>query len=84
MPECALHSRFIRRTEAEQQKIGRCYRCIKSCKPAEIPYCITQALVSAVQGDTEHGLVFCGSNVGKIDKISTVHEVVEDLMYLEA
>lgn len=84
MPGRALHNTFIRQTEAEPQKIGRCYRCIKSCKPAEIPYCITQALVSAVQGDTENGLVFCGSNVGKIDKISTVHEVVQDLMYLEA
>ena len=54
---------------------------VKNCKPAQIPYCITQALIRAVHGDVENGLVFCGSNVGKIDRISTVREVIEDLMY---
>lgn len=82
MPGRAIHNKFIRETEAQPQKISRCYRCIKSCKPAEIPYCITQALVTAVHGDVENGLVFCGSNVGKITEITTVHDVVEDLMYL--
>lgn len=82
MPGRALHNTFIRETETAAKKIDRCYRCIKNCKPAEIPYCITQALVAAVKGDVEHGLVFCGSNVGKVTEISTVHEVVEDLMYV--
>lgn len=82
MPGRALNNAFIRETEEKKQKVDRCYRCIRSCKPAEIPYCITKVLVAAVQGDTEHGLVFCGQNVGKVKKIETVHEVVEDLMYL--
>ena len=38
-------------------------------------------MIRAVHGDVENGLVFCGSNVGKIDRISTVREVIEDLMY---
>ena len=74
MPGRALNNAFIQKTE-------RCYHCIKNCKPAQIPYCITQALIRAVHGDVENGLVFCGSNVGKIDRISTVREVIEDLMY---
>lgn len=82
MPGRALNNAFIRETKEMKQKIERCYRCIRSCKPAEIPYCITKALVAAVQGDVEHGLVFCGQNVGKVKKIENVHEVVEDLMYL--
>ena len=77
-----MNNAFIRETKEMKQKIERCYRCIRSCKPAEIPYCITKALVAAVQGDVEHGLVFCGQNVGKVKKIENVHEVVEDLMYL--
>lgn len=82
MPGRALYNTFIRETEEKGQKIERCYRCIRNCNPAEIPYCITKALVNAVLGDTEHGLIFCGQNVGKVKKIETVHEVVKDLMYL--
>lgn len=81
MPGRALNNAFIRRTEEQTDKIERCYHCIKSCHPAQIPYCITKALITAVRGDVEDGLVFCGSNVGKIKKIETVHEVVSDLMY---
>lgn len=82
MPGRALANTFIRETEKKVEKIQRCYHCIKGCNPGQIPYCITKALVAAVKGDVEQGLVFCGSNVGKIKEISTVHEVVEDLMYL--
>lgn len=82
MPGRALNNAFIRSTEAAAEKVQRCYHCIKSCNPAKIPYCITNALITAVKGDVDHGLVFCGSNVGKIKEITTVHDVVEDLMYL--
>lgn len=78
----ALNNTFIRETEEKKQKIDRCYCCIRNCNPSEIPYCITKALVAAVQGDIEHGLIFCGKNVGKAKKIETVHDVVNDLMYL--
>lgn len=81
MPGRALYNNFIRRTEKERENIARCYRCIKNCNPAKIPYCITQALIAAVKGDVENGLIFCGSNVGKITEITSVHEIVEDLMY---
>lgn len=82
MPGRALDNAFIRKTAETAEKIDRCYRCIKSCHPAEIPYCITKALITAVRGDVENGLIFCGSNVGKIKEIETVHDVVESLMYL--
>ena len=47
--------------------------------PAEVPYCITQALVNAVQGDLDHGLIFCGANVGKIREITTVAKLMREL-----
>lgn len=81
MPGRALNNAFVQKTENTAQRVERCYHCIKNCKPAQIPYCITQALIRAVHGDIENGLVFCGSNVGKIERISTVKEVIEDLMY---
>lgn len=81
MPGRALSNAFIRGTKSGRGQIGRCYHCIKNCNPTEIPYCITKALIAAVRGDVENGLIFCGSNVGKIREISTVHDVVCDLMY---
>lgn len=82
MPGRALNNKMIQDLEHGQQKVQRCYHCIKNCNPAQIPYCITNALVNAVNGDVDHGLIFCGENVSRIDRIATVHEVVEDLMYI--
>ena len=82
MPGRALNNKMIQDLEHGRQKVQRCYHCIKNCNPAQIPYCITNALVNAVNGDVDHGLIFCGENVSRIDRIATVHEVVEDLMYV--
>ena len=81
LPGRALNNQMIRSLSDGNQKITRCYHCIKNCKPAEIPYCITNALVNAVKGNIDEGLIFCGANVDRIQKIETVHDVVEDLMY---
>ena len=82
MPGRALNNKMIQDLQHGNQKITRCYHCIKNCKPAEIPYCITNALVNAVKGEIDHGLIFCGANVDRIQEIETVHSVVEDLMYI--
>lgn len=82
MPGRALNNKMIQDLQYGNQKIKRCYHCIKNCNPAEIPYCITNALVNAVKGDLDQGLIFCGANVGKITKIEHVHDVIEDLMYV--
>ena len=80
MPGRALKNEFLEQVAKGQVKIHKCYGCLAKCNPAQIPYCITEALIKAVQGDVEHGLMFCGANVGKIDKISTVHEVIQGLL----
>lgn len=82
MPGRALNNQMLKQLQQEKQKISRCYHCIKHCNPAEIPYCITNVLVNAVKGNVDEGLIFCGTNVEKVKKIETVHEVVEDLMYI--
>ncbi len=42
-------------------------------------FCIAQALVDAFQGDWEHGLFFCGSNVSKVKSIDKVEDVIAAL-----
>ena len=80
MPGSAIRNEFIKKVEQGKDKITKCYNCIKACKPAETPYCITKALVNAVKGNLNEGLIFCGSNVDKIDKIVTVKELMQELI----
>ena len=80
MPGRALRNKFIEKVEQSACKVEKCYGCLAKCKPAEIPYCITDALIKAVKGDIDNGLVFCGSNTGRITQISTVKQVMEELM----
>lgn len=79
MPGRAVRNSFIRRVEEGNVPINRCFHCIKKCNPKEIPYCITQALVNAVEGDLDNGLIFCGANVGKIKEITTVPALMKEL-----
>ena len=80
MPGRAIRNAFIRKVQQGRIPVSRCFQCIKQCDPPKIPYCITQALVNAVKGDVEHGLIFCGANVGRVKEITTVPALIEELM----
>lgn len=79
MPGRALQNKFLEKVKNGEAKVENCYQCLGKCNPAKIPYCITQALIEAVKGNVENGLMFCGSNVGSIDKIVSVKELIEEL-----
>ena len=81
MPGRAILNSFMEKVKAgEKQTSGKCLGCLRNCKPAEIPYCITQALINAVKGNVEEGLLFCGANVWQQKKIETVKEVMDSLL----
>ena len=80
MPGRAIRNDFIKRVEKEKQPVDKCYNCMKKCNPNEVPYCITKALVDAVNGDINNGLIFCGANVGRINEMTTVHELMKELV----
>ena len=80
MPGRAIRNEFIEKVEKENIKPEKCLGCIKTCNPQETPYCITKALINSVTGNLKEGLIFCGSNVSKIDKIVTVKELMNELV----
>ena len=80
MPGRALRNALIDRVEKEKEPIKKCYNCLAKCNPGKVPYCITKALIDAVKGDVENGLVFCGSNVGRINQMMSVHELMQELV----
>ncbi len=79
MPGRALNNSFIKRVYENPEKITICYGCIKTCDVTKTPYCITRALINAALGNMDNALVFCGSNVDKINKIVTVKELMKEL-----
>ena len=81
MPGRALRSPLIRRVEeGVQPKITRCDRCLAACDCKTAPYCISKALIAAVEGDWENGLFFCGANAGEVSEISTVKEQMDQII----
>ncbi len=55
--------------------------CLKKCayQTSRERFCIVHALDRAQKGDVETGLIFCGTNAWKADRISTVKEVFDEL-----
>lgn len=77
----AIRNAFMERVErGETMTPKKCLHCLNSCKPSEIPYCITEALIRGVKGDVENGLIFCGSEAYSATKIETVKDVVDYFM----
>lgn len=79
MPGRAIKNDFIRRTESGRDSIEYCYKCLARCDIGKIPYCISKALFNAANGDTDNALLFCGENAYRVDKITTVKEIFDEL-----
>ena len=81
MPGRALNTPLVQAmAEGRRFPPRHCARCLKTCDPAKVPYCITHALIEAVKGNLEEGLFFCGANVGRLDRMYTVRELMDELV----
>ncbi len=81
MPGRAIKNRFLNDLESNgKQKIKCPYRCLTACKIEKAKYCIAKALVNSYFGNVDEGLIFCGKNAYRIDKIITVKELIAELL----
>ena len=81
MPGRALNTPLVQAmAEGRRFPPRHCARCLKTCDPVKVPYCITHALIEAVKGNLEEGLFFCGANVGRLDRMYTVRELMDELV----
>ena len=81
MPGRAIKNKFLLDLEVKGKLKIKCpYRCLSACKVSEARYCIAQALVNSYFGDVDHGLIFCGQNAYRVDKIVTVKELISGLL----
>ncbi len=60
--------------------MAKCLDCMKPCNPQNTPYCISEALIRSVKGDTNNGVVFVGANAYRVDRLMHVSELIQELM----
>jgi NAD(P)H-dependent flavin oxidoreductase YrpB (nitropropane dioxygenase family) len=79
MPARAIKTDFlINSTLQGSAEVSGCYNCLSGCNPSKAPYCISAALINAVNG--QDGIIFSGSKINSINKMSTVKEVIKSLI----
>ncbi len=77
----AIHNDFTRKLDNDGKiPVKFCVNCILPCDPRDTVYCISEALIKSVNGDVENGLVFCGSNAYRVDKIVLVKDLIKELI----
>ena len=80
MPGRALDNEFITASREGKKKPFKCvFHCVHTCEQEKTPYCIAQALINAMKGNLERGFAFCGANVARVNKIISVHELMDSL-----
>jgi NAD(P)H-dependent flavin oxidoreductase YrpB (nitropropane dioxygenase family) len=81
MPGRAINNRFLKDLEIKgKMKINCPYKCLTVCKAETAKYCIALALLNSYFGDLDHGLIFCGQNAYRVNKIYTVKELIKQLL----
>lgn len=80
LPGRAVNNKFLEDVKAGKRKPFKCaYHCIKTCNFVDAPYCIAEALMNASKGDLENGFAFTGTEGYRLNKLTTVKEVMERL-----
>jgi NAD(P)H-dependent flavin oxidoreductase YrpB (nitropropane dioxygenase family)/3-hydroxymyristoyl/3-hydroxydecanoyl-(acyl carrier protein) dehydratase len=81
LPGRAIKTPFVERllnNIVPKVDLTECVGCIGPV--CDKSYCILKALESARKGDLENGLVFAGTSAGKIKKIVSVKELINELV----
>jgi nitronate monooxygenase len=80
LPGRAIRNIFIERSERGEAMSPNCpYKCLRVCDYKAGPFCISEALIAARQGDRHGGLVFAGANAHRVDCLMSVQELFDEL-----
>jgi nitronate monooxygenase len=76
----AIRNQFLDDVRAGKKNPFKCpYQCVTTCKVQESPYCIALALVNAKQGKLKHGFAFAGQNAYRVEKTTSVKDLVASI-----
>ncbi len=70
LPVRVLKTPLVERVlDGQTEKFGCPYRCLRTCNPAKVQFCIAKALLSTWSGDVDNGLYMTGCNVEAIKSV---------------
>lgn len=79
MPGRAIKNKLTEEVKSKKIPITKCYHCLIPCDIKTTPYCISKALIEAVKGNIDEGLVFSGTNGYLAKQIVSVKELIDEL-----
>ncbi len=81
MPGRALRNPFMEKVLRGERIPPECnYQCLRTCDGKTVAYCIAGALFKAAKGEVDDAVIFCGSNVWRVDKIVSVKELIDEII----
>ena len=81
MPGRVVENAFVRRIMSGERIDFDCaYRCLSTCNPKKVNYCIAKALINASRGEMDKGFAMCGSNAYRIKSIIPVKQLIAELV----
>ena len=81
LPGRAIRNRFLEEVEGGKRHPVNCpWKCLRTCDYQTAPYCIALALVNAAKGNLKNGFVIAGSSAYRTEKISSVQEVLQEML----
>ena len=81
MPGRVIKNAFVEKIKAGQTIPFKCkYRCLRSCNPAVVPYCIAEVLAKAAEGQLDEAFAFAGSNAWRCNEIISVKVLIQKIM----
>lgn len=80
LPGRVIANEYVKDIIQGKKKPVNCpWHCLKTCNYREVPFCISEALFNAAQGDLTKGFCFAGSNAHLATKIMSVHETIAEI-----
>jgi len=81
MPARVIRTKFLDDILRGERKEFTCnYKCLRTCDPSTVQYCIAKALIDAVEGDIDNAIVLAGTNVARVTKIVSVKELIDEIV----
>jgi len=82
LPGRAISNKFLEEVSEGERKPFVCpWKCLRTCKMNEAPYCIAKALINAKSGRLDDGFAFAGKNVYRVNEIISVKELFNKLKF---
>lgn len=80
LPGRAINNRFLNEVSSGIKRPFKCpWKCLRTCDIENSPYCICIALTNAKKGEFKYGFAFAGANAYRVDKITSVKELIATL-----